>query len=433
MFRELFAKDTARQHAQSADQQAFIDAIRHNNAVIEFAPDGTIIDANDTFLQLVGYRLEEIQGHHHALFCPPDYAASEAYRQFWQQLREGRAQSGEFARLGQGGRQVWLQANYFPIIRDGVTVRVVKLASDVTAQANQRRETQAVIEALDRSQAVIEFTPEGEILHANDNFLQAMGYQLEQIVGQHHRLFCDPDFYSKNPDFWSELAAGRFRSGQFHRLRRDGSDIWLEATYNPVFDASGRVVKVIKFASDISQQINQTNSLRDITGAVHDAVHTTLRHADDGTSVLSDAVAAAERISGAVGNSAGYAEQLMTQSGRISDIVGTISSIAEQTNLLALNAAIEAARAGEQGRGFAVVADEVRQLANRAQHSTVEIRELVETNRTLANRMSEQMQAASHCAGEGADLVQQAASVFAAVRADATSLTDLIEPRSNAA
>ncbi len=417
-------QDRLTEHLTS--QEHYIRAIKNCNAVIEFTPDGTIADATPAFLEVVGYQKDEVVGRHHAMFCERSYAQSNDYRAFWDALRRGEPQSGEFARYTKAGNKVWLQANYFPVVQANTVVRVVKFASDITESTIKRKEDAAVFEALNRSLAVIEFTPDGTILKANDNFLATTGYALRDIQGQHHRMFCYDDFYRDNPNFWQELAKGQFRSGQFQRRHHNGDEIWLEATYNPVFDTEGRVIKVIKFASDITAKVRQTESLRAITEAVTQAADQTIDKADSGTEILQDAVEAANRCSDAVTACAKLAEQLMAQSKSITDIVSTISGIAEQTNLLALNAAIEAARAGEHGRGFAVVADEVRQLAARAQQSTVEIGSLVETNHGLTGQMTSQMDQVKQHAASGAGQVEQASSAFHDVRDGAVSLSEII-------
>ncbi|MEE2762112.1 MAG: PAS domain-containing methyl-accepting chemotaxis protein [Pseudomonadota bacterium] len=417
-------QDRLTEHLSS--QEHYIRAIKNCNAVIEFTPDGTIADATPAFLEVVGYQKDEVVGRHHAMFCDRSYAQSNDYRAFWDALRRGEPQSGEFARYTKAGNKVWLQANYFPVVQANTVARVVKFASDITESTIKRKEDAAVFEALNRSLAVIEFTPDGTILKANDNFLATTGYALRDIQGQHHRMFCYDDFYRDNPNFWQELAKGQFRSGQFQRRHHNGDEIWLEATYNPVFDTEGQVIKVIKFASDITAKVRQTESLRAITEAVTQAADQTIDKADSGTEILQDAVEAANRCSDAVTACAKLAEQLMAQSKSITDIVSTISGIAEQTNLLALNAAIEAARAGEHGRGFAVVADEVRQLAARAQQSTVEIGSLVETNHGLTGQMTSQMDQVKQHAASGAGQVEQASSAFHDVRDGAVSLSEII-------
>lgn len=418
-------------HKTLDSQSAYIDSIKKCNAVVEFTPDGAIEDANQHFLDVVGYRKDEIVGRHHSLFCEPGYVASSEYRSFWQDLRAGLPRSGEFSRLGKAGNIIWLQASYFPVVQNNQTVRVVKFASDVTGTANMRREQQAVISALKRSQAIIEFSPKGLVLDANENFLKTMGYRIEQIRGQSHRHFCYDEFYRENPDFWLELSGGKFRSGQFCRRHASGRDVWLEATYNPVFDAGGKVVKVVKFASDITRQVEQTNAMKAITEAVSSAARDIIGKADAGNLVLDNTVLSSRQISEAVDCASELAGRLMEQSRHINEMVSAISAIAEQTNLLALNAAIEAARAGEYGRGFSVVADEVRQLANRAQSSTEEIRTLVDTNRSLTGQMTDQMRLANEQAYAGQRLVHDASAVFNDVRNGAQDLESIISERSH--
>ncbi|AQZ96433.1 PAS domain-containing protein [Halopseudomonas phragmitis] len=234
-----------------------LQAIEATQGVIEFDLRGNIVRANDLFLQLMEYRLDEVRGKHHQLFVEPELAASSDYRHFWEALRAGKAQSGEFQRVSKSGRRVWIQATYTPIRRAGRVVRIIKFASDITAQVNQRADMESQMAAIDRAQAVIEFTPDGIIRYANRNFLQLMGYRLEEIRDQHHRMFVsDQEARSQAyADFWAQLRHGHFQTAEYPRLAKDGSTVWIHATYNPILDADGKVVKVIKFASDITAEI----------------------------------------------------------------------------------------------------------------------------------------------------------------------------------
>ncbi|MFP2770121.1 methyl-accepting chemotaxis protein [Oceanisphaera sp. KMM 10153] len=364
-------------------------AIREHVAVIEFTPEGEILDANEDFLQAVGYSLEEVKGKHHRMFCEAELVESSGYRIFWQRLREGEHQEGTFLRVTRDGRKVWLQATYFPVQDEsGRVLKILKIASDITEKQHQLNRQQAVLAALDRSMAVIEFSMDGTVLTANENFLSLMGYRLQQVVDQHHRLFCDDDFYREHPDFWEELSACEHKSGRFRRLDANGQEIWLEATYNPILDELGRVERVVKFASNITRRVQQSRRNQLASEQACDIAVKTSQIVEQGNTTLQASVHLSTRVSKDLEQAMEVINQLNEQARNIEDIVATISSVAEQTNLLALNAAIEAARAGEMGRGFAVVADEVRQLAGRTSKATTEIGQVVQQNRELTAKVS---------------------------------------------
>lgn len=238
---------------------ALLAALEHVQAVIEFDLDGRVLRANSLFLNLMGYSAEEIQGQHHRIFCPPEVVASERYRAMWEDLRGGKVLEDVFLRMNKAGKQVWLQASYNPV-RDseGRTIGVVKLATDVTEQRMQQADFQGKIAAINRVQAVIEFDLAGRILVANDNFLSTFGYALEEIVGQHHRIFCQPEFIASAEyvSFWDRLGRGEYNAGRYRRLSKDGTEIWIQASYNPVLDAAGKPYKVVKFATDITRDMN---------------------------------------------------------------------------------------------------------------------------------------------------------------------------------
>ena len=243
--------------AQLEDYAGLVAALDRAQAVIEFDLSGHVVTANQNFLDLMGYELDEVVGHHHRMFCPTAYTETPEYEAFWTDLAGGAFNSGEFRRLAKGGREVWLQATYNPVLNTaGVPVKVVKFASDVTQAKQVYAEYQGKVAAIDRAQAVVEFDLHGNVLTANQNFLEVMGYDLTELVGQHHRVFCDPVYAgsAEYNQFWTALGRGRFASGLYKRMTKAGRWVWLHATYNPVLDAAGRPVKVVKFASDVTEQ-----------------------------------------------------------------------------------------------------------------------------------------------------------------------------------
>jgi len=241
-----------------------LDALNRSLAMIEFEPDGTIMSANENFCRAMGYALSEIKGRHHRLFVDPEEAASEAYRDFWAKLGRGEFDTREYRRIGKGGREVWIQASYNPVRdRHGRVVKVVKVAADITADKLRALDFEARIEALSRAQAIIEFDVDGRILNANENFLAAMGYALPEIVGQHHRMFVKPED-AQAPEyaaFWRRLNAGEFVAAEFRRVGKGGREVWIQASYNPIFDLKGRVAKIVKFATDVTPRVQAVNEI----------------------------------------------------------------------------------------------------------------------------------------------------------------------------
>jgi methyl-accepting chemotaxis protein len=242
------------------DLMAIYQALDRVQAIIEFELDGTVVSANENFLRILGYESGEVVGKHHRIFCDPTYAESHEYAEFWKKLGRGEYHAAEFKRLAKGGREVWLQASYNPVLdKDGEPIRVVKFATDVTAAKLQTAEYEGKIRAIDRAQAVIEFDLEGRVITANKNFLDIFGYSLDDVVGKHHRIFCDPG-YAESPEyaqFWQKLGRGEYEADEFKRITKDGAEVWLQATYNPIFDMEGRPLKVVKFASDITVEVQK--------------------------------------------------------------------------------------------------------------------------------------------------------------------------------
>lgn len=387
------------------------EALAKSQAIIEFNLDGTIVTANQNFLDAMGYRLDEIAGKHHSMFVEPELRDQAQYRQFWEALRQGEFQAGEFPRIAKGGRQVWIQASYNPLLnRSGKPFKIVKFAADITEQKLRSADCEGQIAAIQKSQAVIEFNLDGIVITANENFLKTVGYQLDEIRGKHHSMFIEPEYRDSAAyrGFWEALRRGDYQAAEYKRIAKGGKAIWIQASYNPIRGADGKLVKVVKFATDTTAQVEDRlrrgevqKSIDADLGMITEAVASTSERvtsaasASTQTSSNMQAVASgAEELAASVSEISRQASDalnislqavqqanetsaivsgLATAAQKIGDVVKLINNIAEQTNLLALNATIEAARAGDAGRGFAVVASEVKSLATQTAKATDEI------------------------------------------------------------
>lgn len=371
------------------DADPLVAAITRSQGMIEFAPDSTILTANSTFLKVVGYNLDEIAGRPHRMFVDPTEAESPEYEAFWSALARGEFKVAECRRQAKGDKPIWLRATYNPIVdRSGKTKRIVKIAADVTEQRVALIDAQRTLAAIDRSRASIEFDLSGTILKANANFLNLVGYRLDEVRGRHHTIFVDPAEHGSAAykAFWDGLRRGDFQAAEFKRFGKGGRQLWLQAIYNPILDEMGRPVKVVKYATDATVVVRERReraqaqetvraNLGDIDrslASVATQVSGTADAAADTSANVQAVAAGAEQFAASIEELSRHAVEakaagdqavrraeeagvivggLTKAAERIGHAVTAIRAVADQTNLLALNATIEAARAGEAGRG----------------------------------------------------------------------------------
>ncbi|WP_333970490.1 PAS domain-containing methyl-accepting chemotaxis protein [Alteromonas mediterranea] len=402
-----------------------LDAFKNNMAYAIYSTDGQCTYASPALLSILSYPNSTVASFSHAAMRVEGIETESQYKGFWQQLVNGGSFSDTVARKTALGETKWLKASYVTVNGNG-SVEIHAIYHDITEHEQAYFEGKAVTDALNKSMAVVEFEPDGTIITANENFTATVKYSLSDIQGKHHRMFCNDKFYQDNPNFWDNLARGNFSSGQFERVDANGNTLWLEATCNPVFDGSGRVTKVIKFASNITDAVNEKHAIAQAAELAVSTAEETSQIAADGASSLQRSVETFDAALSEVEETNQLMYELSEQSLKIETIVTTISGIAEQTNLLALNAAIEAARAGDQGRGFAVVADEVRQLAQRTSHSTVEIESVVAENRKLADKSTKKMAGVKGSVDQNSQQIAQVQSIIDEIQKGALNVSETV-------
>jgi len=489
------------------DQAGQVAAINRSQAVIEFQLDGTIITANENFLNALGYTLDEVRGKHHSMFVEPAYKNTVEYQQFWDNLNRGQFQRAEYKRIGKGGREVWIQASYNPIMdAKGKPFKVVKYATDVTEQKLQNADFSGQIDAIGKSQAVIAFNMDGSIITANPNFLNALGYTLDEVKGKHHSLFVEPAYRgsAEYQQFWTALNRGEYQAAEFKRIGKGGREVWIQASYNPIMDLNGKPFKVVKYATDVTPMVanrmenergmiecvevltavsagdltkrmsqtytgafaqiktalnvtvdklfelvnaisTATNSINTATAEIAAGNLDLSQRSEQQASALEETAASMEELAATVKQNATNAQQanqlaagardvaagggavvtnaiaamdrIEASSQKIGDIVGMIDEIAFQTNLLALNAAVEAARAGDAGKGFAVVAQEVRNLAQRSAQASKEIKGLIGQSTIEVRTGADLVKKAGGTLDEIVSSVKRAADIVAEIAA----------------
>lgn len=410
------------------ENKAKLKAIDRTYAVIHFKPDGTIIKANENFLKAMGYKLNEITHKHHSIFCDKRFVQSEEYKEFWDKLNKGVSFNSEFKRIKKNGESIFLRASYIPLFDNNNKIfEVIKLAQDITEKRLGELFNLGQINAINKSQAVIEFNMDGIILNANENFLKTLNYSLDEIVGKHHSMFCEESYKNSQAykDFWKKLNKGEFDSGEYLRIGKGGKVVWIQATYNPILDLDGVPFKIVKYATDITLKKNTMvkigEEIEELTKSLtqlKNSSTTMVNEAQISMSGTKDIASAIENLNESanelskkvefmlssitnIANTTKESEKsvlearnqskettssmlkLNEESTKIGETINIISQIAFQTNILSLNAAVEAATAGEAGKGFAVVAQEVRNLATRSNEAAKDITEAIEYIQTL--------------------------------------------------
>ena len=434
MFNNKLKDELAQLRNELASMRQVKDSLYSEMLVLEIEADGRVRYANDNFLDEMLYSGDALLGRPLDSLIPDSFRSEANYARLQQALRNHEHLSGAFRLLRGNGQEAWLRAIWQPVLdTQGKLSFFTLCANDLTRTIGTSREHEGLIDALLRSTAVIEFNLAGEVLSANQRFLDGMGYRLEQIKGKHHRMFCEPEEYNSQAyrDFWARLNRGEFVGGRFKRVDSHGRVVWLEASYNPILDPHGKLYKVVKFATVITDQINQEQAVAEAASIAYGISQQTDGSADKGAAVVRQTVEVMQRIARQLQEASDGIAALGRQSQLISTIMQTIRGIADQTNLLALNAAIEAARAGDQGRGFAVVADEVRQLAGRTSQATEEIVEVVQKNQTLAQNAVDSMASSREQAEQGLDLANQAGAVIVEIQEGAKQVVQAVEQFAN--
>ncbi|KPH02127.1 chemotaxis protein [Pseudomonas sp. RIT-PI-r] len=429
MFNKRLKQELAALREELSSLVQVKESLESEMLVLNLEPDGRIQSVNQNFLTEMLYKSQDLIGRAIEDIVPAHVKTDEFHQRFKNAMTRGEHFAGAVRLLRGNGEEAWLRSIVQPVrSSDGRIKHISLFASDLTRTIEASREHENLIGALVRSTAVIEFDLNGNVLNANDRFLSGMGYSLAQIKGKHHRLFCTSEEYNsaEYQNFWRRLNNGEFVADRFKRVDSHGRTVWLEASYNPVVDANEKLYKVVKFATVITDQVNREQAVADAASIAYSTSQQTDSTAQRGTTVVTEAVNVMRDLSRHMQAAGEGIEALNEQSQVIGTIVKTISGIAEQTNLLALNAAIEAARAGEQGRGFAVVADEVRQLASRTSQATEEIVTVVRQNQEMARNAVALMTDGKLQAEQGLALAAEAGTVIVEIQDGAQKVVNAV-------
>ncbi|GBG14679.1 methyl-accepting chemotaxis protein [Novimethylophilus kurashikiensis] len=406
-----YAADITEQKIQSADFKGQVEAIGKSMGVIEFNLDGTVITANPTFLNVINYSLDEAKGRHHRTFVDPEYAMSSEYRAFWDKLNRGEYDAGEYKRIAKGGKEVWIQASYNPI-RDasGRVYKVVKYAADITEQKIRNADYQGQIEAIGKSMGVIEFNLDGTVITANPNFLSVINYSLDEAKGKHHRTFVDAA-YANSPEyraFWERLNRGEYDSGEYKRIAKGGAEVWIQASYNPIRDASGRVYKVVKYASDITNQKRYQLMVEKVLADTR-AVMTALSQGDLTQNMTGEYEGEFAVLSDSVVQSINNLREIVQQISEAADLISTASKeiAAGNTDL--------SQRTEEQASSLEETASSMEELAS-----------TVKQNAENAKQANQMASAASGVATKGGEVVSEVVETMSAINESSRKIVDII-------
>ncbi|MEE1926122.1 PAS domain-containing methyl-accepting chemotaxis protein [Pseudomonas sp. 148P] len=434
MFNSKLKKENDELREKLLSLEQVKDSLDSEMLVLQLDPSGRIESANINFEKEMLYSSSQLHGRHIEEIVPGHVKPLEFYQRMKQAITRGEHLNGAFRLLRGNGEEAWLRSILQPVKDGNGRIKYFTMhSSDLTRTIETSRENESLINALMRSTAVIEFNLNGEVLSANDRFLRTMGYTLEQVRGKHHRMFCEPEEYNSATyqAFWEKLRRGEFIAERFKRIDAHGRTVWLEASYNPIIDAHDVLYKVVKFATVITEQVNQENAVAQAADIAYSNSLATDTSARRATEVVTQTVDVMRGLETYMQDAAEGIQALDKQSQVIGSIIKTISDIAGQTNLLALNAAIEAARAGEQGRGFAVVADEVRQLASRTSTATEEIARVVQQNEQLAKAAVDIIDSSKRQAEQGLALAGQTGTVITEIQDGAQKVVNAVGQFSN--
>jgi len=407
-----YAVDITNDVMRNFDFTGQLAAISKSQAVIEFSLDGKVLNANENFLSTFGYKLEDIKGVHHSLFVEASYRDSQEYQQFWQNLARGEYYTGQFRRLHKSGREIWIQASYNPILdANNRPFKVVKYATDITADKIKNADYEGQLAAIRKSQAVIEFSLDGTVLYANDNFLHTLGYRLDEIKGQHHRIFVDANYSqtSEYRQFWEKLGRGEYDSGQYKRISKTGKEVWIQASYNPILDLNNKAFKVVKYATDVTEQVHAANALKKTVEDVQRVVETAMGNDLSARVPMTDKTGVLESISGGVNS------LLDTMEGIIQKIKTAADEIFTSSSEISTGNSDLSSRTEQQAANLEETASSMEELT-----STVKLNA---DNAKQANGLAEQ---ASSVASGGGTLIQQVVTTMHDINQSSQKIAEII-------